>query len=93
MPGASPGLIHQLGRSLISIDKKEQALQVFTMNYEVNKGAWPTNVGMMRGLSALGRYEEALRYAMAGLEEAPDQVNKDNLAGMITKLKAKQDVN
>ncbi len=93
MPDADAGQIHQLGRSLIGIGQKEEALKVFTANYEMNKAAWPTNVGMARGLSALGRYDEALTYATAALAEAPDEMNKANLAKMIEKLKSKQDIN
>jgi hypothetical protein len=93
MPDANANQIHQLGRSLIGINKKEEALKIFTANYEMNKGAWPTNVGMARGLSALGRYDEALTYANAALAQAPDEQNKTNITKMIEKLKAKQDVN
>jgi tetratricopeptide (TPR) repeat protein len=93
MPGSSPGQIHQLGRSLIGIGKKEEALKIFKLNYEKFNGAWPTNVGMARGLSAVGQYEEAIKYAKAGLAEAPDQINKDSLASMIEKLKTNKDVN
>lgn len=93
MSDASPGQIHQLGRSLIGIGKKEEALKVFTMNFENYNGAWPTNVGMARGLSAVGHFDEALPYAQNALAEAPDQLNKDSLTKMIEKLKAKQDVN
>lgn len=59
MSDANPTQIHLLGRSLIGIGKKEEALKIFTANYDMNKGAWPTNVGMARGLSAVGRFEEA----------------------------------
>lgn len=93
MPNADAGQVHQLGRSLIGIGKKEEALKVFTLNYEKYQGAWPTNVGMARGLSAMGRYEEALSYAEAALAQASDEVNKTNLARMVEKLKARQDVN
>ena len=93
MPDVNATQIHQVGRSLLGIGKKEEALKVFTSNYEMNKGVWPTNVGMARGLSAVGRYDEALKYATAALEEAPDEQNKTNLSKMIEKLKAKQDIN
>jgi len=93
MPDANANQIHQLGRSLIGIGKKEEALKIFTANYDMNKAAWPTNVGMVRGLSALGRYDEALKYADAALAQAPDDTNKTNLTKMIEKLKSKQDVN
>lgn len=84
---------HQLGRGLISQGEKEVALKVFQMNFDKHKGAWPTNVGMTRGLAAVGRYDEAMKYAQAALAEAPDEVNKKSLANMIEKLKNHQDVN
>lgn len=90
---ASPGAVHQLGRGLIGQGEKETALKVFQMNYDKYKGAWPTNVGMMRGLSAVGKYDEAIPYGQAALAQAPDDVNKKNLTNMIEKLKSKQDVN
>jgi tetratricopeptide (TPR) repeat protein len=90
---ANPSQIHQLGRSLVGIGKKEEALTVFKANYEMHKGKWPTNVGMVRGLSAVGKYAEAIPYAEAALAEAPDELNKNNLVKMIEKLKANQDVN
>jgi hypothetical protein len=89
----SPGIVHGLGRGLIGQGEKEIALRVFQMNYDKFKGAWPTNVGMARGLSAVGRYQEAVGYAEAALAQAPDEVNKKNLSAMIDKLKNKQDVN
>jgi len=93
LPDVNASQIHQVGRSLLGIGKKEEALKVFTSNYEMNKGVWPTNVGMARGLSAVGRYDEALKYATAALEEAPDEQNKANLSKMIEKLRAHQDIN
>src|SRR4029077_5169338 len=85
--------VHALGRTLIGQGEKEAALKVFQMNYDRYKGVWPTNVGMMRGLSAVGRYDEAMTYAQAALAQAPDDINKKNLNNMIEKLKSKQDVN
>lgn len=85
--------VHALGRTLIGQGEKEAALKVFQMNYDRYKGVWPTNVGMMRGLSAVGRYDEAMTYAQAALAQVPDDVNKKNLNNMIEKLKSKQDVN
>ncbi len=93
MPDATPTQIHQLGRNLMGLGKKEEAFKIFKANYDMNKGVWPTNVGMARGLSSLGRYDEALKYATAALAQAPDENNKSNVTKMIEKLKAKQDVN
>lgn len=93
MPGADAGQIHQLGRSLIGSKHPQEGLQVFTLNYEKYKGAWPTKVGMARGLSAVGRYDDALKFAKEALAEAPDQINKDSLTSMVEKLKAHMDIN
>lgn len=93
LPDATPNNVHQLGRGLLAQNEKEVALRVFKMNYDKNSGAWPTNVGMVRGLSAVGKYEEALPYAEAALAQAPDDANKNSLSRMIERLKSKQDVN
>lgn len=93
MSDATPFAVHGLGRNLVSQGEKEMALRVFTMNYEKHKGAWPTNVGMTRGLAAVGKYDEALKYAQAALAEAPDDVNRTSLTSMIERLKSKQDIN
>ena len=92
-PTANAGQIHNYGRQLIAQDKKDKAMEVFTYNYERYNGAWPTEVGMMRGLSAIGKYEEALKHAKIALTQAPDNLNKDGLANSIEKLEQKQDVN
>jgi hypothetical protein len=44
-------------------------------------------------LAAVGRYDEALKYAEMAFEEAPDLLNKDGMKAAIEKLKTKQDIN
>ncbi len=90
---ATPLQIHGLGRQLIGMGKKDKALEIFTYNYDRFKAAWPTNVGMARGLAAVGRYDEALKYAELAAQEAPDQLNKDSMKAAVEKLKNKQDIN
>ena len=92
-PSANPIQIHSYGRQLIAQGKKEKAMEFFKYNHQQFKGAWPTEVGMMRGLSAIGKYDEALKHAKIALTQAPDKLNKDGLANSIEKLTAKQDVN
>lgn len=92
-PTAASFQVHAFGRQLITQGMKEKALEVFELNYKRNNGAWPTNVGMARGLSAVGRYDEALKYAKLALAEAPDQVNKDSMTQAIEKLKKQEDIN
>lgn len=92
-PTASPFQIHTLGRQLITQGMKEKALEIFEYNHDHFKGAWPTNVGMARGLAAVGKYDEALKYAEMAHSEAPDQLNKDTMKAAVEKLKTKQDIN
>lgn len=92
-PAASPFQIHGLGRQLIAQGNKEMALTVFTKSFDRYEGAWPTHVGMARGLSAIGKYDKALKHAQLALEQAPDQLNKDNLTQAIEKLKNEVDIN
>jgi hypothetical protein len=92
-PSAQAFQIHQFGRQLITLGHPQIALDIFEANHERFEGAWPTNVGMARGLSAMGRYEQALKYASLALAEAPDQVNKDNLERAITQLQLNEDIN
>lgn len=92
-PATTSFQIHTMGRQLINMGQKEKALEVFEYNHEHFDGAWPTNVGMARGLAAVERYDEALKYAEMAHEEAPDQLNKDAMKAAIEKLKMKQDIN
>lgn len=92
-PTATPFQIHQYGRQLITQGNAEKALKVFEKNYTKFDAAWPTNVGMARGLSAVGKYDEALKYAKLAYEEAPDELNKNSMQSAIEQLKQKQDIN
>ena len=71
-PTANAFQIHGMGRTHDwSRSNAEGALEVFKANHERFEGAWPTEVGMARGLSAVGRYEEAIPHAQKALEQAP----------------------
>jgi tetratricopeptide (TPR) repeat protein len=85
---ASPLELHGYGRQLLAQQKVDEAMEVFQLNYDRNKGAWPTNVGLMRGYSAKGDFKEALKYAKKAYELAPDQVNKSNLEASIKTLES-----
>lgn len=80
--------LHQYGRQLLNEKKVNEALAVFEKNHIKNKGAWPTNVGMMRVFSALGNYKKALDFAREALKQAPDDVNKKNLENSIKTLES-----
>ena len=80
--------LHQYGRQLLSEKKVSEALAVFEKNHIKNKGAWPTNVGMMRAFSAMGNIKKALEYAKEALKQAPDELNKSNLENAIKTLES-----
>ena len=93
IPSGSANQLHVLGRALISRGLKDKALDIFKKNHEMNDGAWPTEVGMARGYSAVGDYAKALEHCRIAHEQAPDKLNKDNLASAIEKLEKKEDIN
>ena len=80
--------LHTYGRSLLSKNQLKEAMAIFEKNFIKNKGAWPTNVGMMRAHAANGDYKKALEFAKAALAQAPDPVNKTNLENSIKKLES-----
>lgn len=80
--------LHQYGRQLLNEKKVNEAMTVFEKNYTKNKGAWPTNVGMMRAHSALGNIKKALEFAREALKQAPDDINKKNLENSIKTLES-----
>ena len=78
--------LHGYGRQLLAEKKLPEALAVFQKNYDKNKGAWPTNAGLMRIYSAMGDYKKALQYAKAALPQAADDQNKRFIEGAIKTL-------
>jgi len=75
--------LHGYGRQLLGKQKVDEALKVFQKNHDRNNGTWPTNVGLMRGYSAKGDLKKALKYAKIAYENAPDELNKNNLESAI----------
>ena len=78
--------LHNYGRQLLNEKKLPEAFEVFNKNFTKNKGAWPTNAGMMRIYSAMGDYKKALQYAKAALPQAPDEQIKAMLENAIKTL-------
>ncbi|TAL51523.1 MAG: DUF2911 domain-containing protein [Chitinophagaceae bacterium] len=93
LPNASMNEVHQYGRMLLSQKKNKEALDIFKMNYDKNPNQFTTLVGLTRGYSANGDYQNALKYAKLALPLAPDANNRNNISTMIEKLKAGKDVN
>ena len=88
LESASAIEMHQYGRRLLNEKKTKEAMAVFERNYKQNKGAWPTNVGMMRGYSASGDLKKALEHARLALTQAPDDLNKRSLEQAVKTLEA-----
>ncbi len=84
---------HAYGRQLIAQGKKDKALEVFKINAKKNKGSWPVDFGLARGYAATGNYKTALKHLKIAEGRAPDQPNKDAIAGFLVKLQNGEDIN
>jgi tetratricopeptide (TPR) repeat protein len=92
-PSATVFQIHGLGRRMIVMGKKKEALEIFKMNAKKYPKTWPINVGLARGYSANGDYKKALKHAKKAFDKAPDERNKNSLTAAIEKLKKNEDIN
>jgi tetratricopeptide (TPR) repeat protein len=86
MENATSVELHTYGRQLLAQKKTAEAMAVFQKNYTKYKGAWPTNVGMMRGYSAMGDLKKALEHAKLALAQAPDDLNRKSLEQAVKTL-------
>lgn len=93
LPMGSVQEIHAYARQLLLQKKSKEAFDAFKINYDKHPNEFTTQVGMMRGYSALGDYKKALTYAQKALPQAPDKVNKDNVERMIKTLEEGKDIN
>lgn len=93
LPLGSVQELHAYGRSLMTQKRAAEALEVFKLNAAKAPNVFTTNVGLARGYSATGDYKSALKYAKAALPQAPDDLNRRSVTGMVEKLTAGQDVN
>lgn len=93
LPLATMLELHNYARQLIRDKKSVQALDAFKLNAQKNPNQFTTNAGLMRGYSANGDFKNALKYAKAGLAQAPDKPNKDAIEGFIKKLEEGKDIN
>jgi len=90
---ASAIQLHMYARQLLTQGKKQEALAAWELNAKKHPNEWPVNVGLARGLSAMGRYKEALKYAKLAEAQAPDENNKKSLQAGIAKLEQGKDMN
>ena len=88
LESASVMELHTYGRQLLAEQKVQEAFAIFQQNFTKNKGAWPTNMGMMRVYAAMGNYKKALEHAKAALPQAPDEQNKAFIENAIKQFSA-----
>ena len=85
--------LHTYGRQLLAQKKNNEAFRIFEENYKKNKGAWPTNAGMMRAYSAMGDTQKALEFAKLALPQATDDANKKSIEAAIKQLEQGKPLN
>lgn len=93
LPLGTMNEVHGYARQLLAAGKVNEASTAFKANYRKFPNTFTTNMGMARALSSEAKYKEALKYATAALEQAPDPANKTNAESFIEKLKAGKDIN
>lgn len=81
---------HMLGRQLLQQGRKAEALKLFQANAKRFPNQWPVHVGLARGYAAQGETKKALEHAKLALAQAPDELNKKSLAGMVEQLEKGQ---
>ena len=70
----------------------KEALEVFQLNAQRNGDAWPVHVGLARGYAAAGENQKALEHAKRALPQAPDELNRKSLEGMVKALSEGQSI-
>lgn len=87
--------IHQYGRFLIGLGKKDEAMAVFQENARLHPDAWPVNYGLARAYSAKGDYKTALDYLTKSQSQVPagDTLNAGAIKINLEKLKKNEDIN
>jgi hypothetical protein len=93
LPLGTVDQLHYYARQLIQQKRTKEAFEAFKLNYDKHPEIATTQVGMVRGYSALGDYKKALGFARTALQNAPDKANKDNLQRMIKMLEEGKDIN
>ena len=86
------GQLHQYGRTLLTQDRVDEAIEVFERNAEQNPDAWFTGFGLARGYSAKGDFDKAVENMKLALAKAPDG-QKTYVQGMLDRLEKSEDIN
>jgi len=85
--------VHQYARLLLTMKKPQEAFDAFKLNYDKHPNEFTTNMGMARAWSGMGDYKKALDYLKKADGQAPDKINKDNIAKLIPTLQQGKDIN
>jgi hypothetical protein len=85
--------IHLYARTLLVQKRNKDAFDAFQFNYTKHPNEFTTNMGMARGYSAMGDYKKAIDYLKKAQGQAPDDLNKNNIASLLPKLEKGQDIN
>jgi len=85
-PATTAVEIHGYGRQLQAMKQTAEAIKVYRYNAERNGDAWPVHVGLMRAYAAEGDLKQALEQGKKALAQAPDELNRKNLAGIVKTL-------
>ena len=93
MPLASLQESYQYGRQLIGQKKSKEALAHFQELAKKYPNVFMSNMGLMRGYSAIGDYKAATDWGKKALALAPDADNKANVERLLGILGQGKDVN
>jgi hypothetical protein len=86
LPTTTPADIHQYGRQLQLQKNNEEAVKIFKYHAERTGDQWPVHVGLARAYALAGDLPNALEHARKALGQAPDEVNRKNLEGIVKTL-------
>ncbi len=86
------GQLHNYARSLVGQDRKDEALAIFQRNLEQNPDVWFVELGLARGYSAVGDFDNAVKNMKIAVGRAPDG-QKAYVQGLVDQLEGKTDIN
>ncbi|MCP3964659.1 MAG: DUF2911 domain-containing protein [bacterium] len=92
MAMGNAGQIHNYARQLLGRGMKDEALVAFKKNVDKHPETWFVELGLARGYSALGDFENAAKSMKASLEKAPDP-QKQYVQGLVDQLEKGTDIN
>ncbi len=92
MEMGNAGQLHNYARQLVGQDRKQEALAIFQKNVEKHPDTWFVELGLARGYSALGDFENAVKNMKISLQKAPD-AQKQYVQGLVDQLANNVDIN